>query len=114
VLALTEVAVSVGSAGRLPPGMAAFLPSRPKMPSQIWRTAGAAASAPKPESGSMTTTTSFGLLQGANDANTEVATLPMICAVPVLPATQTWFSGNPPNAPAAVPWVTTPASAERM
>ena len=62
----------------------------------------------------MTTTTSLGLLQGANDANTEVAFLPMICAVPVLPATQTWLSGNPPNAPAAVPWVTTPASAERM
>src|ERR1700722_12012893 len=62
----------------------------------------------------MTTTTYFGLLQGANDANTDVATLPMICAVPVLPATQTLFSGNPLNAPAAVPDVTTPASAERM
>src|SRR5580658_8397603 len=84
------------------------------MPSQIARTAGAAASAPKPELGSMTTTTNWGLLQGANEAKTEVAFLPSISAVPVLPATQTWLSGNPPNAPAAVPWVTTPASAERM
>ena len=62
----------------------------------------------------MTTTTSLGFLQGANDANTDVATLPMICAVPVLPATQTLLSGNPLNAPAAVPEVTTPASAVRM
>ena len=53
-------------------------------------------------------------MQGANEANTEVATLPMTCAVPVLPPTQTLFSGKPPNALAAVPWVTTPARAERM
>src|SRR5580693_10155632 len=84
------------------------------MPSQIVRTAGAAASAPYPELGSMTMTTNWGLLQGANEAKTEVAFLPATEAVPVLPATQTWPSGNPPNAPAAVPWVTTPASAERM
>ena len=35
------------------------------------------------------TTTYWGLLHGANDANTEVATFPMTSAVPVLPATQT-------------------------
>src|ERR1700759_3453937 len=62
----------------------------------------------------MTTTTYFGLSQGANEANTEVAFLPSICAVPVLPATQTLFSGKPANVLAAVPWVTTPASAWRM
>ena len=62
----------------------------------------------------MTTTTYFGLLHGANEANTEVATAPMTCAVPVLPATQTLFSGKPEKAPAAVPCVTTPASAFLM
>ena len=62
----------------------------------------------------MTTTTYLGWLQGANEANTEVAFLPKSWAVPVLPATQTWLSGKPPKAPAAVPWVTTPASAVRM
>ena len=62
----------------------------------------------------MTRTTYFGLLHGANEANTEVAFLPNSWAVPVLPATQTWLSGKPPKAPAAVPWVTTPASALRM
>src|SRR6202011_3880253 len=62
----------------------------------------------------MTRTTYFGWSQGANEANTEVAFLPNSWAVPVLPATQTWLNGKPPNAPAAVPWVTTPASAERM
>ena len=62
----------------------------------------------------MTTTTYLGWLQGANEANTEVAFLPNSWAVPVLPATQTWLSGKPPKAPAAVPWVTTPASAVRM
>ena len=35
------------------------------------------------------TTTYWGWLHGANDANTEVATFPMTSAVPVLPATQT-------------------------
>src|SRR5215469_7641458 len=84
------------------------------MPSQICRTAGAAASAPYPALGSMTTTTYCGCWHGANDANTEVAWLPNSSAVPVLPATHTLFSGNPPNAPAAVPEVTTPASASRM
>ena len=62
----------------------------------------------------MTMTTYFGLLHGANEAKTEVAFLPKSWAVPVLPATQTLFSGKPLNAPAAVPWVTTPASALRM
>ena len=62
----------------------------------------------------MTTTTYFGLLHGAKEANTEVAFLPNACAVPVLPATHTLFSGKPPKAPAAVPCVTTPASAWRM
>src|SRR5919109_1326515 len=84
------------------------------MPSQIWRTAGAATSAPNPEFGTMTRTTYSGWSQGANEAKTEVAFLPNIWAVPVLPATQTLLSGKPPNAPAAVPWVTTPASAWRM
>ena len=49
--------------------------------------------------------------EAQNKANTEVATLPMICAVPVFPATQTWLSGKPPNAPAAVPWALRPAVA---
>src|ERR1700761_8128741 len=62
----------------------------------------------------MTSTTYCGLLHGANEANTEVAFLPNSWAVPVLPATHTLFSGKPPKAPAAVPWVTTPASALRM
>src|SRR5258707_11931673 len=62
----------------------------------------------------MTRTTYLGWSQGANEANTEVAFLPNSWAVPVLPATQTLSSGKPPKAPAAVPWVTTPASAWRM
>src|ERR1700689_3041383 len=62
----------------------------------------------------MTTTTNWGFWQGAKEANTDVAFLPSISAVPVLPATQTLLSGKPPNAPAAVPCVITPASAERM
>src|SRR6202040_967469 len=62
----------------------------------------------------MTTTTYFGWSHGANEANTEVAFLPNSWAVPVLPATHTLSSGKPPKAPAAVPWVTTPASAGRM
>src|SRR5258707_8006123 len=62
----------------------------------------------------MTRTTYLGWSQGANEANTEVAFLPNSWAVPVLPATQTLSSGKPPKAPAAVPWVTTPASACRM
>src|SRR5579875_1258953 len=62
----------------------------------------------------MTTTTYLGSWHGAKEANTEVAFFPMIWAVPVLPATHTLFSGKPPNAPAAVPWVTTPARALRM
>jgi hypothetical protein len=45
----------------------------------------------------MTMTTYFGLLQGAKEANTEVALAPKFCAVPVLPATQTLFSGKPLN-----------------
>ena len=60
------------------------------------------------------TTTYLGLLHGANEANTEVAFLPNTCAVPVLPATHTLFSGKPPNVPAAVPDVTTPCSALLM
>src|SRR2546430_14091580 len=62
----------------------------------------------------MTSTAYLGWSQGANEANTEVAFLPNSGAVPVLPATQTLSSGKPPKAPAAVPWVTTPASAWRM
>src|SRR4029077_11804777 len=62
----------------------------------------------------LTRTTYFGWSQGANEANTEVAFFPNSWAVPVLPATQTLSSGKPPKAPAAVPWVTTPASAWRM
>jgi hypothetical protein len=62
----------------------------------------------------MTTTTYFGWSQGANEAKTEVAFLPKSWAVPVLPATQTVFSGKPLNAPAAVPWVITPWRALRM
>src|SRR5206468_9464446 len=62
----------------------------------------------------MTSTTYLGWSQGANEANTEVAFLPNSWAVPVLPATQTLSRGKPPKAPAAVPWVTTPASALRM
>src|ERR1700744_6499713 len=62
----------------------------------------------------MTTTTYFGLWQGAKEANTEVAFLPSICAVPVLPATHTLFSGKPANVLAAVPEVTTPARARRI
>ena len=62
----------------------------------------------------MTSTTYLGWSQGANEANTEVAFLPNSWAVPVLPATHTLSSGKPPKAPAAVPWVTTPASAWRM
>ncbi len=62
----------------------------------------------------MTRTTYFGSLQGAKEANTEVAFWPNSWAVPVLPPTQTLFSGKPLNAPAAVPCVTTPASALRM
>ena len=84
------------------------------MPSQIWRIAGAEASAPYPEWGIIMTITYWGWLHGANEANTEVATAPSTCAVPVLPATHTLFSGKPENAPAAVPWVTTPASAFLM
>ena len=63
----------------------------------------------------MTTTTYFGLVHGANEANTEVTELLNTSAVPVLPATQTWSRGKPPNAPAAVPApVVTSASALRM
>ena len=62
----------------------------------------------------MTRTTYFGWSQGANEANTEVAFLPNSWAVPVLPATHTLSSGKPPKAPAAVPSVTTPASALRI
>src|SRR4029077_1751861 len=62
----------------------------------------------------MTRTTYFGWSQGANEANTEVGFLPNSGAFPVLPATHTLSSGKPPKAPAAVPWVTTPASALRM
>src|SRR2546430_15952884 len=62
----------------------------------------------------MISTTYLGWSQGANEANTEVAFLPNSWAVPVLPATHTLSSGKPPKAPAAVPWVTTPASAWRM
>ena len=62
----------------------------------------------------MTRTTYFGWLQGANEANTELAAWPVAWAVPVLPATHTLLSGKPPNALAAVPEVTTPRSALRM
>ena len=63
----------------------------------------------------MTTTTYFGSLHGANEANTEVTELLNTSAVPVLPATQTWDRGKPPNAEAAVPFpVVTSASALRM
>ncbi len=81
------------------------------MPSQICRTAGPATCAPNPEFGIITTTTYLGWSHGANEANTDVDWVPLTWAVPVLPATQTWPSGNPPNVPAAVPLVTTPASA---
>ena len=64
--------------------------------------------------GIITTTTYLGWLAGANEANTEVAWLPATSAVPVLAATHSLFSGNPANAPAAVPWVTTPVSALLM
>src|SRR5260370_827756 len=49
------------------------------------------------------TTTYWGLLHGANEANTEVASLPATSAVPVLPATHTVPSGKRAKAPAAVP-----------
>ena len=62
----------------------------------------------------MTTTTYWGLPHGANEANTEVETFPMTSAVPVFQATQTWLSGKPENAPAAVPCITTRASAFLM
>ena len=60
------------------------------------------------------TTTYLGWLQGANEAKFDVELRPNTCAVPVLPATQTWPSGKPPKVPAAVPEVTTPCSALRM
>jgi hypothetical protein len=47
----------------------------------------------------MTTTTYCGLSHGAKEANTEVDFDPNDSAVPVLPATQTLPSGNPPKAP---------------
>src|ERR1700729_461204 len=84
------------------------------MASQSCRTAGPDTSAPKPESGIIITTTYFGWSQGANDAKLEVEFLPNTCAVPVLPATHTLPSGKPPNVPAAVPDVITPARALRM
>src|SRR3984885_672458 len=80
----------------------------------MFLTAGPETSAPYPELGIIITTTYLGLLHGANDANTEVACLPYACAVPVLPATHTLFSGKPPNVAAAVPDVTTPFSAVLM
>src|SRR5216683_7978273 len=81
------------------------------MLSQIWRAAGPATSAPKPALGITTTTTYLGSSHGAKEANTDVAWLPTTSAVPVLAATQTRLSGKPPKVPAAVPPVTTPASA---
>ena len=55
----------------------------------------------------MTTTTYFGSLHGANEANTEVAWPSNTSAVPVLPATQHLASaGSRRTRPAAVPWVT--------
>ncbi len=60
------------------------------------------------------TTTYFGWFSGANEANTEVASLPWTWAVPVLPATLSLPNGNPANAGAAVPWVGTSPSAARM
>ena len=79
--------------------------------SQICRAHGAETSAPSPDLGTITTTTYWGWLAGANEANTEVAWPPATSAVPVLAATCSLLSGNPENAPAAVPWVTTSISA---
>jgi hypothetical protein len=81
------------------------------MLSQITRAAGADTSAPSPDLGTITTTTYLGWFAGANEANTDVAWPPNTSAVPVLAAIGTLFSGNPANAPAAVPPVTTPSSA---
>src|SRR5256885_11634490 len=62
----------------------------------------------------MPSATDWGWREGANEANTGVGFLPRGWGVPVLPATHTLSNGKPPKAPAAVPWVTTPASALRM
>src|SRR5258708_3824705 len=70
--------------------------------------------APNRELGIIMTTTYWGLLHGANEANTEVASLPATSAVPVLPATHTVPSGKRAKAPAAVPDVTTPRRAFLM
>src|SRR6266702_3974644 len=57
------------------------------------------------------TTMYLGWLHGAYDAKTEVASLPTTWAVPVFPSTHTLPRGNPLNAGAPVPCVTTSASA---
>src|SRR5258708_12589600 len=60
------------------------------------------------------TTTYLGCAHGAQEAKTEVASLPATWAVPVFPATHTLLMGKPLKAGAAVPCETASASAFLM
>ena len=82
------------------------------------RTTGAAAWAPNPDCSSTAATTYLGEPTGPNPTNRDVsncASLPAVCAVPVLPASGYWESGNVEKTGAAVPFaeVTAPISPDR-
>src|SRR5690349_21600088 len=86
----------------------AYGDGRVRSTSWISRAAGAAVVAPVPPWATTTATAYRGWFAGAYETNHEVSCAPNTSAVPVLPATGHWRSGNPRNASFAVPSSTTP------